>query len=305
MTGDFASNPVAPSNDGAPLALRAGGDSGFNIDIVLLNVDFALVARLLGATALGFYSLGLQAAMIPFYVVTMVVIGAGWRKAMSAPTGRRHPTDVHVPDRCPRHSTGVLFFAGVTIVAAPWLVLLSPEWESAVTVTRLLAVFVVLRSASYLLQAYFQSVGQTGMNAVLRAIWVVLLVCLMATIGRRGVIAVAGIQVVVAAVLLVMHVIVSRRIGGAPAGAFLADVFRPVLASVVAASMVVILQVALPDSWSAATSWAALIGAGAAFVVFYCASLRVIAPAVFDDLRRFRRWFPSRSRGGMREPANA
>lgn len=274
------------------------------LDIVLLNVDYALVARLLGATALGFYSLGFRIAIIPFYVVTMVVIGAGWPamtrlRADDAKLTSTFRISVRVA------STGVLFFAGVTIVAAPWLVLLSPEWESAVTVTRLLAVFVVLRSASYLLQAYFQSVGQTGMNAVLRAIWVVLLVCLMATIGRRGVIAVAGIQVVVAAVLLVMHVIVSRRIGGAPAGAFLADVFRPVLASVVAASMVVILQVALPDSWSAATSWAALIGAGAAFVVFYCASLRVIAPAVFDDLRRFRRWFPSRSRGGMREPANA
>ena len=187
------------------------------LDIVLLNVDYALVARLLGATALGFYSLGFRIAIIPFYVVTMVVVGAGWPAMTRLRADDAHLTSAfRISVRVA--SGGVMLFAGATIVLAPWLVLLSPDWESAVSVTRLLAVFVVLRSACYLLQAYFQSVGRTGLNAALRAIWLVLLVCLIATVGRRGVDAVAGIQVVVAAVLLATHVIVSRRIGGAPAG---------------------------------------------------------------------------------------
>lgn len=274
------------------------------LDIVLVNVDYALVARLLGATALGFYSLGFRIAIIPFYVVTMVVVGAGWPALTRLRADDAHLTSAfRISVRVA--SGGVMLFAGATIVLAPWLVLLSPDWESAVSVTRLLAVFVVFRSACYLLQAYFQSVGRTGLNAALRAIWLVLLVCLIATVGRRGVDAVAGIQVVVAAMLLAAHVIVSRRIGGAPAGPFLADVFGPVSASVVAASLVLLVQAALPDDWSAATSWAALIGAGTLFVVLYVASLRIVAPAVLDDLGRLRRRLASRNRDRMREPTRA
>ncbi|HET6714097.1 MAG TPA: oligosaccharide flippase family protein [Actinomycetota bacterium] len=274
------------------------------LDIVLLNVDYALVARLLGATALGFYSLGFRIAIIPFYVVTMVVVGAGWPAMTRLRADDAHLTSAfRISVRVA--SGGVMLFVGGTIVLAPWLVLLSPDWESAVSVTRLLAVFVVFRSACYLLQAYFQSVGRTGLNAVLRAIWLVLLVCLIATVGRLGVDAVAGIQVVVAAMLLAAHVIVSRTIGGAPAGPFLADVFRPVSASVVAASLVLLVQAALPDDWSAATSWAALLGAGTLFVVLYVASLRVVAPAVLDDLGRLRRRLASRNGDRMREPTRA
>jgi lipopolysaccharide exporter len=280
-----------------------GATAASILDIVLLNIDYALVAGLLGATALGFYSLGFRIAIIPFFVVTMVVVGAGW-PAMT----RLRENDAQLTSAF-RMSvrvamSGVLLFAGATIVVAPWLVLLSPDWESAVPVTRLLAVFVVLRSACYLLQAYFQSVGRTGMNAALRAIWVVLLVGLIITVGQRGVVAVAGIQVVVAAAILAAHVIVSRRIG-CPRVVFLADVFRPVLASVVAGSLILLLQIALGDRWSAHTSWAALVGAGVAFVALYIASLRVIAPAVLDDLVRFRRRWASRNREHMREPAQA
>jgi O-antigen/teichoic acid export membrane protein len=280
-----------------------GATAASILDIVLLNVDYALVAGLLGATALGFYSLGFRIAIIPFFVVTMVVVGAGW-PAMT----RVRENDAQLTSAfrmCVRVAmSGVLLFAGATIVVAPWLVLLSPDWESAVPVTRLLAVFVVLRSASYLLQAFFQSVGRTGINAALRAIWVVLLVGLIITVGRRGVVAVAGIQVVVAAGILAAHVIVSRRIGRTRV-VCLADVFRPVLASVVAGSLVLLLQIASPESWSTPTSWAALVGAGVAFVAFYAVSLRVIAPAVLNDLGHFRRRWASRNREQIREPAQA
>jgi len=141
------------------------------------------------------------------------------------------------------------------------------------------------------------------MNAALRAVWVVFVLSLIVTVGRRGVVAVAGIQVVVAGVILAAHVIVSRRIGCAPVS-FLADVFRPVLGSVVAGSLVMILQVALPDSWSAPTSWAALIGTGLVFVALYVASLRLIAPAVLDDLRNFRRRLASSTRESIGEPTH-
>jgi hypothetical protein len=138
-------------------------------------------------------------------------------------------------------------------------------------------------------QAYFQSVGRTGTNAILRAAWVVLLVALILAAARWGVVAVAGIQVVVAAVILVAQVIVSRRIGGTSVRDFLADVFRPVLACVVAGSLVLLLQAAMPDGWIVTTSWAALLGSGAVFVALYVALLWIIAPTVLDDVRRVRR----------------
>jgi lipopolysaccharide exporter len=280
-----------------------GATAASILDIVLLNIDYVLVARLLGATALGYYSLGFRIAIIPFYVVTMVVIGAGWPAMTRLRNNDEQLTSAfRISVRVAL--SGVLLFVGATIVVAPWLVLLSPEWETAVPVTRLLAVFVVLRSACYLLQAYFQSVGRTGMNAALRGIWVVLLVCLIMMAGQWGVVAVAGIQVVAAAVILAAHVIVSRR-GGCSPVAFLADVFRPVFASVVAGSLVVLLQVALPDGWSEPTSWAALVGASVTFVVLYVASLRVIAPAVLEDLSDFRRRWTSRNREPIREAAQA
>lgn len=281
-----------------------GATAASILDIVLLNVDYALVVRLLGVTAFGIYSLAFRIAIVPFYVVTAVVIGAAWPAMTRLREDNAQLTSVfRMSVRIA--SSGVLLFAGATIVAAPWLVLLSPDWAPAVPVTRLLAVFVALRSASYLLQAYFQSVGRTGTNAILRAAWVVLLVCLIMTVGRLGVVEVAGIQVVVAAVILTAQVIMSRKIGGASARDFLADVFRPVFACVVAGSLVLLLHGAMPNEWIVPTSWAALLGSGAAFAAFYVALLCVVAPAVLDDLRRFRRRLAKGDRQTIREPTAA
>ena len=144
-------------------------------------------------------------------------------------------------------SSGVLLFAGARSLLLPGSSCFHPIGPRRFPVTRLLAVFVVLRSGSCLLQAYFQSVGRTGTNAILRAVWVVLLVA--SSDGGSGGCRGGGIQVVVAAVILAAQVIVSRMIGGTSVRDFLADVFRPVLACVVAGALVLLLQAAMPDGW--------------------------------------------------------
>ena len=55
-----------------------GATAASIFDIVLLNVDYRSWPDSWGATALGIYSLGFRIAIVPFWVVTAVVIGAAW-----------------------------------------------------------------------------------------------------------------------------------------------------------------------------------------------------------------------------------
>jgi O-antigen/teichoic acid export membrane protein len=257
------------------------------LDIVLLNVDYALVARLLGPVALGYYSLAFRVAILPFFTVTMVVVGAGW----PALSRLREETDrLQSAFRASVRTAmgGVLLMTGGLIVVAPSLELISPRWGPAVTAARLLAVFVALRSCAYLLQAFFQSTGHPGVNAVLNGIWAALLAGLIALVGRAGVEAVAATQVGVAAVLLALHVAQARRSGVDVAG-FASDVGRPALTAILACATVLGGQDLLGRTGR--VSWLSSVVIGVVYAVLYLGLLRLVAPPVWDDVRAFRARF--------------
>src|SRR6202023_3210554 len=100
---------------------------------------------------------------------------------------------------------------------APYLEVLGHRWQPAVPVARLLGVYICLRSAAFMVSMLLRVVSPVA-NALLRGLWVLLLVVLIATVGRTGITAVGAIQVVVAAPMLVGFLLVARRRSGISIG---------------------------------------------------------------------------------------
>lgn len=258
------------------------------LDFALLNVDYAIVARLLGPAQLGYYSLAFRFAILPFYMVTMVVIGVAW------PSFARLMPDMGKVRQAFRSSVrltcATVFFVGGCLVAlAPYLEVLGARWAPAVDVARFLGVYVCLRTLAYLIGAVFQAVGRPGVNAALRAVWLALLVGLIATIGRRGIVTVGAIQVLVAAVLTLAYLAVGRSLAGIDPMGFLGDTIRPALAAVIAGLVVTSVRASVGGWLADPTSvWGALV-LTALFAATYGTILLARAPSLVRDLRSLKR----------------
>ena len=278
-------------------SFAAGATAAMAFDVLILNIDYAIVARLLGPTALGLYSLAFRIAIVPFFIVTMVVIGAAW------------PALARISDDIRRLHAGflvsarlgmsvVLVLVGGVIVAAPWVELLGARWTAAVPVLRLLAIYVAFRSLAYIIEGYFQSTRRPGLNAFLRGSWLIALAVAIAAAAGAGITAVAAAQLGVAAILGAAHLIVLARRDEVRVSSLVQGVLRPAFAVALACSGVAAVQ--------AATGWATdhaspatLIAAGTAYVGLCAGLLVLFAPSIFRDLAEFRWRVLPRDRPGV------
>ena len=253
------------------------------LDFALQNVDYLLVARLLGPIALGYYTLAFRLAVLPFLTITLVLIGIAF------PTLSRLMPDVARA----RQALGTVLrlgmaavglFAGGLVALAPFLELLGSKWAPAVATSRFLALYIFLRSAAYLLTPLLNAVGRPGVVAALRAAWLALLTGLVLATAR-SIVAVAIVQALVAAGLFVAHAAAARRLTAVAVRDVMADVARPAVAGAVAAVLVVSLRDlgGLPS-----TSWSAALLLGVGFVGAYVTVLRALAPGLRDDVRQLR-----------------
>jgi len=252
------------------------------IDFALLNVDYALVARLLGPVALGYYALAFRVSILPFYLVTMVAIGASWPAfARLMPDVGRVLSAFRATVRVT--SAFTFLIAGGIVTLAPSLQILGARWEPAVATAQLLAVFVCLRSGAYLIEALFQAAGRPGINAVLRGAWTIALALLIVVIGREGIVVVGAAQVGVATALVLAHLFVGRRLVGLDVGGFLDDFGRPAVVAVVSGLVVVGVRMAFGGWIGDPTSWLSVVVLALVFSAAFVAVLRLIAPSTVAD----------------------
>lgn len=254
-------------------------------DFALQNIDYLLVGRLLGPVALGYYTVAFRLAILPFLTITFVLIGIAFpalaRLMPDLPRARRMSELTY---RLGLAAVGAA--AGALVVLAQFLVLLGPKWAPAVPTTRLLAVYVFLRSGAYLLAPVLNAVGRPGIVAALRGLWVVLLAGTVAATGT-SIEAIGFAQVVVAAALLAAHTIAARRLAGVPLGPVVRDLARPAVASAAAGAVVLVLRSSFPLV-ATDSSFPALVLLGVAFLAVYVAVLTVIAPDLRRDIAQLR-----------------
>jgi O-antigen/teichoic acid export membrane protein len=203
--------PVLPGWDrqDARDLLRYGGPyAGANLlELVQLNVDYLIVSTLLGAVALGQYSLAFRLAFMPYLMIVVVTTGAAF------------PYLCRMRGRRLGEAATVVMTATLTLVAplcaglvllADHLTLLGAKWEPGVPVVAWLAGYAVLLSVGQLVQVTLNASGRPAVTMSLRLCHLVLLVATLSVAARRGIVDVAVAQLVVAGCVAVLAVVLAR-----------------------------------------------------------------------------------------------
>ncbi|MCW2843935.1 MAG: hypothetical protein JWN22_1851 [Nocardioides sp.] len=188
--------PVRPgwnSEDARGLLSYGGPYAGAQLlEIIQLNVDYLIVARVLGAVALGQYSLGFRLAFMPYLMIVVVTAGAAF------------PYLCRVRGRELGRATVVMMTATLTLVAplcvglallSDHLTLLGDKWAPGVPVVAWLALYAVLLSVGQLVQTALNAAGRPGVAMVLRLSHLLLLLGTLLVVARHGITAVAMGQV--------------------------------------------------------------------------------------------------------------
>jgi O-antigen/teichoic acid export membrane protein len=208
------------------------------LQLVLLNVDYTIVARVLGATALGLYSLAFRLCYLPFVNVSYVVNGAAF------PYYCRLPSRDDLAPALTR-VTGALAVTVTPIYAlvallAPHIEFLGEKWQPAIGSVRALAAYGLLLSFAQGGQTVLRAVGRPDLNLRLRALHVVGLAAVLLLVTHRGITTVSVAQAVIAGFVTAATWLLVRRHVPQLSYRALARQLAPPAAGVAAMAVVVI-----------------------------------------------------------------
>lgn len=253
-----------------------GGEA---VQMALLNVDYVIVARLLGSTRLGLYSLAFRLCYMPFLNVAYVVNGAAFPYYCRLPSRRDLPAAV---SRVTAATTAVVLPLYLAIaVLAPYIRLLGPDWAPAVPVIRWLAAYGVLLCAAQAMQTVLRAVGRPDLAFASRLVHLAALTVALLAFARRGLAWVGVAQVLAALVVTVLTVVFAER---ATEGFHLREVLAPlaplalsggVLVAVTLAARALLPSLARGDSFAGAVAFGLLALAAYAVPAWLLAGARL------------------------------
>ncbi|WP_251533370.1 oligosaccharide flippase family protein [Nocardioides sp. P86] len=169
------------------------------LELVQVNLDYVVVAHLLGAVALGHYSLAFRVAAVPYLLVAVVLSSAAFPVLC-----RRRGAELRatVSDLARLSLVLLLPVCGLLALLADRLVLLGPAWAPAVPVLRVLAAYALAAGLLHVTLTVLHAMGRPGEAVLARLAHLLLLLPALLLLAPAGVVAVAAAQVVVAAAVL-------------------------------------------------------------------------------------------------------
>lgn len=212
--------------------------AGNVVELLMLNVDYVIVARVLGAAALGQYSLAFRLGYMPYLIVAVALLGAAF-PALCRLDGRE------VGRAAGRTAVTTLtlttpLYAGMLLLA-PQLTLLGDQWQPAVPVLRWLAVYGLALTVLRCCDVALRSVGRTRETLAVKAVHLLLLTAVLLVLAPHGV-ALVGVGQAVAVVLVwaLAFTLVGRYVPGMRVGEVLRGL-APALVGALAMALVVLL----------------------------------------------------------------
>jgi len=205
---------------------------------ILLNVDYALVGHLLGATELGVYQLGFNVASWPYSVLGAVI------NSTSVPAFSRIKDDRVLLEKA---TTKAL--RAVTLIAFPMcamtaalarplvLTLYGAKWAASADVLVILSLYGGVFIVCLIFANMFTSFGRTNFLLVLQLIWIAALVPAMALgVHRDGIVGAAYAHVaVIVPIVLPTYLLAVKRVTGIRLAPLGKAVLPALLASLAAA----------------------------------------------------------------------
>ena len=254
------------------------------VGVLLVNIDYPTVARLLGTEALGVYSMAFRIAWIP-YITGAVVLGAVAFPLYTSMVrdGRRD----EVPDAVALFTRAVVVLVGgmyvLIALLSPRIVVLDARWAPAVPVLLVLCVYGFAISLLHTWYEPTMAVGHPRWFLILELVRLVLLAAGLALLTPHGVVAAAAAQAIAAGVLVPAAWWAMRRAECAPPAALLwrsAGALALPAACAIAAWFVVERTVAGP-----AGSLPTAIGEGLLLVAVFGAAAYVVNRGALARLR--------------------
>lgn len=206
------------------------------LEVVQLNLDYLLVARVLGAVALGHYSLSYRIANIPYLMVAVVVTGAvfpylcrtrGVLRARAAEVALAVTLSLVLPA------------CALLALVAPDLALLGPEWAPAAPVLVVLAGYTLLLAALQVCLTVLNAAGRPGRALGVRLLHLTLLGLVLLVVVDGGIGSVALGQVAAVAAVGAPALLLARRAVPGTSGARLLADLRPALLATAVMALVV------------------------------------------------------------------
>lgn len=253
-----------------------------------MNADSAVVGKVLGATALGFYSLAYRVMLYPLQkladVLNAVALAAFARLQDDAAALRT------AYQRALSAISLVCFpFSAGTAVTAPVLVpvVLGDTWVPAVLTLQVLCLNGPRMAVSRLSGSVFQAVGRPRLDAGCALLMLVVSVPALLVGARHGTVGVALGFTVAGYLVFPVQLHYTARCLGVPVAQILLALW-PVLLATAALSAAAALSLMATTSWNDASRLLASVVAGAST---YVLAIRLMAPA---DLRQLRQAMLSR-----------
>ena len=254
------------------------------------NLDYVIVGRMLGGTALGVYTLA--------YRLPELLILSVWR-VLGAAIFPFFSSIQQFPDLLRKGFLATIRYSqivvvplcvGLFITAGPAVeVLFGEQWRGAVPVLRLLAVFALVGSVGVNIGDVYKAIGRPDILAKLAFLELALLTPALLLGARHGLIGVGAAHVAVATIDTAIRLTVARRF----VGVTFRDIGRQLLPSLEAGAALAIVATGALWAASAAGDLVSLVAAVAAGGAVYVAALyRVDREAV----RRLADWAGLRRR---------
>lgn len=230
---------------------------------ILLNVDNVVIARMAGATALGFYVLGFNIANWPMSALSQMV------RSIALPYTSRVPDSAGALPQLTAVIWSMALPAGVTLaaLAGPLIhVIYGAKWAPSVPVLAALGIYGGLRVIFDLFSGYLYALGRSRPVLWLQVLTIVVLTAGMIVMtSRHGIVGAAWVHVGASAVFILPGYLAIIRATGARVTALIRACLRPTLATLPAC------LVALAASHLISRPLIALLAGGAGAVALYLA----------------------------------
>lgn len=265
----------------AHLREMAGFGISFSaIDVVAAvsnNIDYFFVGRVLGASALGIYTLGFR--LPELLIVNLSMVAA--RVLFPAFARVERENLGHAFTVALRYTLMISFplTALLAVLAHPFvLALFGPKWTGAAPAMQVLTVYGLGLALNGPAGAAYKSIGRAGILLVLALPRLGILAVSIPLVVEHGIVAVAACQAGAAVVVALLSTAMAARVLGVGFEPILRAIQAPLLATIAMAAVMVPIQRALGP-------WPALLVGGLAGGGTYVAVLWLLARDAMEDLR--------------------
>lgn len=260
--------------------LRFGGAlTGVDITAAIVaNADYFFVGKVLGAYALGIYTLAFrlpELAIVNVAHVTGQVLFPAFANIDRAALGHAYTVALrYMLMLCMPLTVGMALLSEPLIHAV-----FGAKWDAAVGPMQLLAVYGFAVTVGIPAGTAYKAVGRADVLLKLAIPRTVLLVGAIAIFVSEGTTAVAGCQAAVAGLFSVIGILLASRLLSVPLRRMLRLAVVPLIASGAMAAVILGSDALLDDQW------VTLVVAGLAGGAVYLAAIGLLAPDAVRDLR--------------------